>query len=174
MVTKVKGIAVNQETMEEARLEPRFFTRNRKMSFQEIVMFILGGIHSSTQSALNRFFRKYLDAENIMNQQALSKDRSHFDHSPFEKMFRACAEMRYCGEHEIETLYGYQVLAVDGSDIALPDTPNLLEEFGGTGRNTNSPTAKASVLYDVLNDFLLDAALEKANSSERELAIAHI
>ena len=78
MFTKVKGIAVNQETMEEARLGPRFFTRNRNMSFQEIVMFILGGIHSSTQSALNRFFRKYLDAENIISQHALSKARSHF------------------------------------------------------------------------------------------------
>jgi hypothetical protein len=174
MLTKVEGIAVSQETMAEARLEPRFFTRNRKMSFQEIIMFILGGIHSSTQSALNRFLGKYLIPENIMSQQALSKARSHFDHSPFEKMFRACVEMRYCGEHEIGTLYDYHVLAVDGSSIALPDMPGLLKEFGGTGRNTDSPTAKASVLYDVMNDFLLDAMLEKANSSERELATAHM
>jgi hypothetical protein len=116
LLTRMESIAVNQKTMEEARLEPRFFTRNRKMSFQEIVMFILGGIHSSTQSALNHFFGKYLDTKNTMSQQALSKARSHFDHSPFEKMFRACVEMRYCGEHEIQTLYDYHILAVDGSN----------------------------------------------------------
>lgn len=171
---KVESIAVNQETVEESRLEPRFFTRSRKMSFHDIVMFILGGIHSSTQTALNCFFGKYLNPVNVMSQQALSKARSHFDHSPYEKMFRACVEMRYCGEHEIETLYGYHILAVDGSDIALPDMPGLLEEFGGTGRNADAPTAKASVLYDVLNDFLLDAALDKAKSSERELASEHM
>jgi hypothetical protein len=174
MLTNVEGIAINKETVEEARLEPRFFTRNRKMSFQEIVMLILGGIHSSTQSALNHFFGKYLNTENTMSQQALSKARSHFDHSPFEKMFRACVELRYCGEHEIETLYDYQILAVDGSSIALPNMPGLLEEFGGSGRNADSPTAKASVLYDVMNDFILDAVLETANSSERELASTHM
>jgi hypothetical protein len=58
--------------------------------------------------------------------------------------------------------------------ITLPDMPGLLEAFGGTGRNADSPTAKASILYDVMNDFLLDAVLEKANSSERELASAHM
>jgi hypothetical protein len=174
VLTNAKNITSSQETLEESRFEPKFFTRKRKMSFQEIVMFILGGIHTSTQSALNRFFTKHLDAEKVMSQQALSKARNHFNHTPFEKMFRSCVEMRYCGEHEIKTLYGYHVLAVDGSDIALPDMPGLLEEFGGTGRNADSPTAKASVLYDVLNDFLLDAVLEKANTSERELAVAHM
>ena len=174
IIMRMQDILLSPCTLEEAKLEARFFTRNRKMSFSEILMFILDGIHSSTQSALNRFFGKYLEARNTPSQQALSKARSHFNHSPFEKMFRACVEMRYYGEHEITKLYDYQLLAVDGSDIALPDLPTLLEEFGGTGRNADAPTAKISILYDVLNDFILDAAMDKASASERILAVGHM
>ena len=89
-------------------------------------------------------------------------------------MFRSLINLRYCGEHEIELLHGYQIFAVDGSDIALPDTSDLLEAFGGTGRNADSPTARASVLYDVLNDFIIDAAMEDMRVSERDLAVRHI
>ena len=174
ITTIVQDIVFSPCTLEEAKLEARFFTRNRKMTFSEILLFVLGRIRSSSQSALNRFFVKYLDVRNTPSQQALSKARSHFNHSPFEKMFRACVEMRYCGKHEIAKLHGYQLLAVDGSNIALPDLPTLFEEFGGTGRNADSPSAKISILYDILNDFILDAAIDKAGASERVFAMDHI
>lgn len=167
-------IVSENSTVEAAKLAPSFFTRKRKMSFPSILLFILKGINTSTQTALNRFFRQEMDEEKVMSQQAFSKARSHFDHSPFEKMFRSLVNMRYCGEHEIELMYGCQILAIDGSDIALPDMPNLLKEFGGTGRNADSPTAKASLLYDVLNDFIVDAAIDKAGTPERELALKHM
>ena len=63
-----------------------------------------------------------------MNQQALSKARSHFEHSPFEKMFRATVEMRYCREHKIAALYGCQLLAVDGSGPVCPLYSKFLAE----------------------------------------------
>ncbi|MDR2522427.1 MAG: hypothetical protein LBC93_01820 [Synergistaceae bacterium] len=91
------------------------------------ILFILKGINTSTQSALNRFFRIDPADGSSISQQALSKARSHFDHSPFEKMFQAVVEMRYCGEHEVRLLCGCHVPAVDGSTIALPDMPKLLE-----------------------------------------------
>jgi hypothetical protein len=43
-----------------------------------------------------------------MSQQALSKARSHFDHSPFELIFRDLVQQRYCGEHEIHLWHDYQ------------------------------------------------------------------
>ena len=160
--------------MEAARFNPTFFTRKRKMSFSEIVMFILSNFKTNTQMALNRFFNDFLKKENTMSQQALSKARSHFDHSPFEFFFRDQVRRRFCCEHEIHLLHGFQVLAVDGSDIALPDLPTMLSAFGGTGRNSDSPTAKISLLYDVLNDFVVDAAIDRAGSSERKFALQHM
>jgi hypothetical protein len=58
-------------------------------------------------------------------------------------MFWAVVETRYCEEYEVRLLYGYYALAVDGSTVALPDMPKLLEAFGGTGRDANAPTARA-------------------------------
>jgi hypothetical protein len=63
---------------------------------------------------------------------------------------------------------------VDGSDIALPKMPGLLEAFGGTGRNADSPSAKISSLYDVLNDFVVDAGIGRAGASERDFALEHM
>lgn len=144
------------------------------MTFPEIVLFILKGFNTSTHTALRRYFRDDMKEERSMSQQALSKARSHFDHSPFETIFRNTVHMRYCEGHDIALLHGYQVLAIDGSTIALPDVPALLGAFGGVGRNADSPAGKASVLYDVRNDFIMDAALDKAGASERELAMQHI
>jgi hypothetical protein len=161
-------------TLNAARIQDNFFTRVRKMSFQALALCILSGFNTGTQVALNRFFEKNLDKEKTMSQQAFSKARSHFDHSPFESLLRDLVELRYCGKHEIELLHGYLLFAVDGSDVALPKMPGVLEAFGGTGRNADSPTAKASVLYDVLNDFIVDAVIDKVGASERDLALNHI
>jgi hypothetical protein len=171
---RLQGFLSKSSTLETARTKVSFFTRVRKMSFQGIALCILSGFNTGTQVALNRFFEKNLEREKTMSQQAFSKARSHFDHSPFEFLFRDLVELRYCGEHEIELMHGYQLFAVDGSDIALPKMPGVLEAFGGTGRNADSPTAKISVLYDILNDFIVDAAIDKAGASERGFALSHI
>jgi hypothetical protein len=160
--------------METARLRSSYFTRVRKMTFQDIILFILSGFNTSTRTALNRFFRCHSEQMKTMSQQALSKARSHFDHSPFESIFRDLAQQRYCGEHEINLWHDYQILAVDGSDVALPKMPALLDAFGGTGRNADSPTAKISLLYDVLNDFVVDADIGRAGTSERDFALRHM
>jgi hypothetical protein len=160
--------------LEAARFNCTFFTRKRKMTFSDILLFILDNSKANTQTALNRFFPHVLNENNVMSQQALSKARSHFDHSPFEFFFREQIQRRFCGEHEIRLLHGFHVFAVDGSYVALPDMPGLLEAFGGTGGNSNSPTAKISMLYDVMNDFIVDAAIDKIHTSEQNLALRHI
>jgi hypothetical protein len=58
-----------------------------------------------------------------MSQQVFSKARSHFDHTPFEAMFREVTEEQYRGEYDLEHWKGYQILAVDGSEIAFELAP---------------------------------------------------
>jgi len=52
------------------------------MNFQKAVYFLLNMLNESTQVALNRYF-KNIGEETHMSQQAFSKTRSHFDHSPW-------------------------------------------------------------------------------------------
>lgn len=175
VLQKLTAILLQNSTLEAARFKSSYFTRKRKMTFYQIVLFILSGFKTNTQTALNRFFAHALNEEgSAMSQQALSKARSHFDHSPFELFFRDLVQMRFSGEHEIRLFCGLQIFAVDGSDLALPDIPGLLKDFGGTGCNADSPTAKISVLYDVMNDFIMDAAIDRTGTSERDFAMGHI
>ena len=66
------------------------------------------------------------------------------------------------------------LVAIDGSETPLPNLPALLEKFGGTGAKASSPTARMSIAYDVLNDFIIDAAFSPLTVSERDHAKDHI
>ena len=160
-------------TLKESRLKPRYFTRNRKLPFQKLLKYLLSMHKSSSQAALNNF----LEREGItMSQQALSKARSKFDHTPFLKLFTAVIDAFY-GTEYIDTLRKYNnkfLIAIDGSNTSLPNLPSLLEKFGGTGSKVSSPTARMSVAYDVLNDFIIDAAFTPLNISEHTHAQNHI
>ena len=59
--------------LEAARFKSTFFTRQRRMTFSQIVLFIINGFKTSTQAALNRFFHDSIDMENTMSQQAFTE-----------------------------------------------------------------------------------------------------
>lgn len=71
-------------------------------------------------------------------------------------------------------VWGRQIIAIDGAKIPLPNRKALLEKYGSIGRGFSSPTAIASVAFDVLNDRVLDAQLEPISIDERTLAIRHM
>ena len=170
----IKDYVYDPQTLEVARKSPVYFTRKRKMDFPQVVFFLLNTVNTSTYTALNRFFKNVIGESTRMSQQALSKARSHIDHSPFQGMFRELNRKRYGFGNKVNKWHGYQVLAVDGSDITLPNLPELLKIFGGSGRNADSPMATASIMLDILNDFVIDACLEPYGTSERKMALGHI
>lgn len=71
---------------------------------------------------------------------------------------------------------GHRLLAVDGSRLTLPNTEELLQEFGRTKNQSNTGVvqARVSVLYDVLNKFVLDGILSPLAEGEVESAIRHL
>lgn len=159
-------------TLKDAQIAPQYFTRNRKMPFPSLLRFLLRGGKGSTQAELNSFFQETGD-EIHMTQQALSKARSHMNHTPFQKAFYATVNAEYNAERnaELPRRYGYKFIAVDGSVIALPNLPELSEEFGEVN---GSPSARASIACDVLNDRIVEAEFEPLSLDERTLALRHI
>ena len=106
----------------------------------------------------------------------MTKARNHFDHTPFQKIFCAVRDAAYDEENiaDMKRFMGLFLVAVDGSETALPNLPQLCEEFGGTGRCASSPTARMSIAYDVENDFILDADMTALSTEERKLALRHL
>lgn len=160
-------------TLNESRFKPQYFTRKRILPFHDLLKYLLSMHKSSSQSSLHNF----LERKNLtMSQQALSKARSKFDHTPFLKLFTAVRDAFY-GMEYVDTLHKFHgkfLVAIDGSETSLPNLPLLREKFGGTGAKASSPTARMSVAYDVLNDFIIDADFTPLNVSEHAHAKNHI
>ena len=160
-------------TLTESRFKPQYFTRNRLLPFHKILKYLLSMDKSATQVGVNRFLEK---DDVTVSQQAVSKARNKFDHTPFMKLFNAIRDAVYDKERidGLKKYHGKFIFAIDGSETALPNMPTLLEKFGGTGSKASSPTARMSITYDVLNDIIVDAAFNPLTISERKHAENHI
>lgn len=160
-------------TLTESRFKPQYFTRNRLLPFHKILKYLLSMDKSATQVGVNRFLEK---DDVTVSQQAVSKARNKFDHTPFMKLFNAIRDAVYDKERidGLKKYHGKFIFAIDGSETALPNMPTLLEKFGGTGSKASSPTARMSITYDVLNDIIVDAAFNPLTISERKHAKNHI
>ena len=161
------------EFKKSARKKASDFTRDRKMPFEDVVIFMLTSYKCSTQSALRRFF-KNIGRRITMSQQSLSEARAKINVSAFVELFKVTVEAMMEECHK--TWKGYYVYAIDGSKIALPSDKKLRRHFGGLGKAgpESAPTAQASAFYDVLNDIVVDAEISPLDVDERTLAKTHI
>jgi hypothetical protein len=144
------------------------------MGFKKLIYFMLSMIRESSQNALERFFK--LNGEDIhMTQQAFSLARQKIKWEAFQELFDYGVKVHYVHyADEIQLWNGYRVSAIDGSKLSLPNDKPLRAYFGTSGAGNKSPTAQGSLLYDVLNHFVIDARIEPMSKDERTLAQIHI
>jgi len=144
------------------------------MGFKKLMYFMLSMIKESSQNALERFFIK--TGEGIhMTQQAFSLARQKIKWEALRELFEHTVIAFYHEYKEkIKRWHGLRIHAVDGSKQSLPNDKPLREYFGTSGAGNTSPTAQGSLLYDILNDLVVDARIEPMSTDERTLAHMHI
>ena len=169
---KCEEIIHSKWFLNSARKRKQDFTRDRKLPFVLLVMFMLNMIKSAIQKSLDSFFEKTNHDDIHMSEQAFSLARNKIKWQAFQELFLAIVNLIYTGYYE--TWHGYRVSAIDGSKIQLPDDKYLRETFGTMGKDNTAATAQASALYDVFNNVLIDAQIEPLSIGERELALRHI
>ena len=156
-------------------MSDRAFTRNRKLSFPELVMIVLKGAKRGIHAAIQEV--RYSDQFDVdsYSDAAFSKARRKINYTAFEELSSGVAQMLCSNRKNLKTFLGYRVWAVDGSKVDLPTNPQTLDEFGSENF-TSGPLAQglASCLYDTLNSVVLDACIERHDANERELALRHI
>tara|TARA_R110000868_G_scaffold407592_1_gene689180 strand:+ start:301 stop:1476 length:1176 start_codon:yes stop_codon:yes gene_type:complete len=95
----------------------------------------------------------------------------------FDKLSRILLNEFYTdNDVAIKLWKGYRLLAVEGSRITLPITDELKIIYGETKNQTETSIvqARCSVIYDVLNNYVLDGSLEPLERGERDLALEHL
>ena len=70
--------------------------------------------------------------------------------------------------------HGRRLLAVDGSTVRLPPSPDVVAAFGPPPEGSRIPLGRVSVLYDVLNAVVVEAELVATDVGERVLAGEHL
>lgn len=178
---------LDPKVLDEARNRKGAFTRNcGKLPYWTLIKLLLKNVKNTISASLDEFFHELRLAvgapisETIKcSQQAFSKARSGIGHSIFKECFERMLDF-LCSSDSLDFharfmgIWGLQLIAIDGSKIPLPNRKALLEKYGSTGRGSSSPTAIASVAFDVLNNRVLDAQLEPISVDERTLAVRHM
>ena len=152
------------------------FIRQRKLTCLRTVLLILRKSSKSLQPILNEFF--YELGESSVTKPSFSKARRNLKYEAVQELNqKAVVEVCYQG-NDYQTWHGFRVLAIDGSKIRLPNTPEIIEHFGQiryanqreevTGSHAYSQT---SVLYDLYNRRAIHAHLAAARADEVDLAI---
>lgn len=160
LIKKVKNLIASDEFKAKHSLEQHAFTRNRKLSFQDIIYFILGLPRKSLPTELDLFFE---EQGLSVSKQAFSKARYKISSQAFEDIFDFTKQPK--------TYDGYRVFAIDGSDIAVDHNENNAAEFGlKTNNHSSYPMARLSALYDITNDLIVDVQFTGISVGEREHA----
>ena len=151
-----------------ARKRAEDFTRNRKLRFPRLCLFLLGIVHECLSVAFRRFTEK-TDEKITMTEQSLSEARDKIKWEAFAELSEKVGDFAYTGDYE--RWNGYRVWGIDGTKFALPNYPELAEYWGD---EKGSPTARGSIMYDVINYTVFDGQIEPLRVDERSLAKKHI
>jgi len=167
---------------EKFKLTKSSFTRRRKQSFLFTVILISNFIRKSLSLEIENFVSFLQNQCNQTNVKSFTKSafvqcRKKINPDVFKHLSSVVAEEFYSdNEASVKLWNGFRVLAVDGSRLTLPRTEELKEIYGETkSQNSNGVIqARVSVLYDVLNNIVLDGILSPISVGEGNLAKQHL
>ena len=149
------------------------FVRNRKLSFERLVLFIIKLCKNTLSAELDHFFEDELNEPlKGCSVSAFSQQRSKLDCLFFQLWNEVLYKSFYHhGADHIKRWRGYRIIAVDGTAISLLSTKALSSYFGGQSNAQGSFTgAKALLHYDVLNKLFIHAHFAPYRTGELTMA----
>jgi hypothetical protein len=158
------------------------FTRIRKQSFSTTLLFMMNFLTKSLSIEIENFVSHLKRDCGLIGLKSFTKSafvqyRKKIQPEVFKKLRAMLIDEVYTeNELGIKLWNGFRVLAVDGSSVTLPFTKELKKIYGLTKNQTNTGVvqARVSVLYDVLNNYVLDSQLSTKTIGERALGLLHL
>ena len=145
------------------------FTRERKISFKDIILFQLGTLKKTLVLEIRDFVERTGKEE--FSKQAYSEAREKVEPEAFKELNDDIVEGTYDGEHK--RYKGYVLLAIDGATEQLPNTKQMKKEYGEykpSKATVGVAMGRINVIYDVLNEIVLEGKLTSHKIGEIETA----
>jgi hypothetical protein len=178
LIEFIKKIITSPDFIDRSRQSKTDFTRQRKLPFKLLIVFLINLVRGSYQDELDKFFKTLhrLDvARRVVSKVALTKARMKLKFQAFVELNQHL--IAYFEQHfNPQTWNGFRLLAIDGSTTRLPQIEAIAEHFGQWRVRQGAPSAMARIsqLFDVLNKITIDAIIYPKRSGERELAAQHL
>lgn len=157
------------------------FTRNRKLTFSNTLIFMLNLIRKSLVIEIHNFVEHLsnssLKSVKLFTSSAYVQSRKKINPLAFDFLSSVLVSEFYTDNQLGVSLWkGHRLLAVDGSTINLPFSKTVAQKYGYARNQTGDTTiqGKSSVLYDTLNHLVIDASLNPRGTAERTLALDHL
>ena len=165
------------------KLEPHraknHFIRKRKLSLFQVIMYLLYTSKASMFQNLSRIREDLgsLDFPDI-SKQALSKARQFINPDLFKELYYLSVDLFYKQFPSRKLWNGYHLFAIDGSKIELPNSKSNFEFFGEMfgypDPSRRFTMGLGSIVYDVLDDYIVHASFQRYLASERSAALEHL
>ncbi len=176
-ITLSNSFIYSESTREAYRVSKEDFTRNRKMPFELLVLCMLQLLRKSLASELHHFFNQLNISFRKVTASAFVQSRKKLKPDLFYDLNHLISNDYYKDNDEtVELFKGLRLLSIDGSTLNLPLTGSIIAEFGTCNNQKKTDDvviARTSVLYDVLNEIVLDGLLKPFSEGEVSLSRAH-
>ena len=181
IIQSIKDYITTPEFL-EAHRDPKHFIRNRSLSMLHVISFLFYSSKASMPQNIANIREDLAPLDfPAVSKQAVSKARQFINFSLFRELFNISVEQFYSDIPERKTWHGYHLFAVDGSKIELPNSESNFDFFGkmftipdSNGHKKYYTQGLASIIYDVLEDYIVHASLHPYLASERAAAKEHL
>ena len=178
IIQSIKDYITTPEKLEPHRVK-NHFVRKRKLSLFQVIMYLLYTSKASMFQNLSciREDLECLDFPDI-SKQALSKARQFINPALFKELYYLSVDLFYKQLTSRKLWNGYHLFAIDGSKIELPNSKSNFEFFGEMfgypDPSRRFTMGLGSIVYDVLDDYIVHASFQRYLASERSAALEHL
>lgn len=144
------------------------FTRNRKISFSDVLLSTISMQKSASKTELLKYFDFNASAPTAS---ALIQQRKKISPEAFDSLFYSFSNAFFLDK----TLKGYDPIAVDGSDIYIPRNPKDPDTYRVTDRyNKGFNMIHLNAAYNLLSHLYTDVILQPLNHINEYIAMCDI
>lgn len=173
-IQAIMNTVESEQFLNRCRTDEKHFLRKRKLGFRNCILLILSRLTLSIQHELHRYFDRIMSTGQSISQQAFSKARQCIQPRAFKALYDITAKTAL-EPGVLNRYHGFRVFGVDSTDIIMPMCQALRAVYPEMGKEAlGRPRARASILCDLMDGYVLDAQIAPRCDSEREIAKRHL
>ena len=137
----------------------------------------MGFTRPGIQTELDRFFKSLSPSIQFdsVTKGAFTQSRSKLKPETFIELDKANLSYFETRAIKKQNWKGKRIIAIDGSNLNLPHTQDVKNEFGSTKNQYQELiNAHCSFAYDVCNELIIDAKIASKSVCEQELVVSHL